>query len=289
MNLRRSLWQILAIAINGLLLIEVLIGSPCQAQSEKIVIARIDNEIEITKDQLELVMKQYQERVRRPFTTKEERLQLIQNLISRQLILRQDAMEVYRNDPEIKRRMRAYENSLIITEYIREHIGRRLNPTEEELTEYYKKNRTMFVAPPKVEARHILLRTRQDAAQVMQKLQRGDDFIKLAKDYSIDLPLAGEGGQMAKGPIAKGEAVAELDEVLFVLGEGEISDIVETKYGYHIVRVEKIIPPEAKPFEEVKDQIRTTLMRERENKAYNEMTARLKKDVVIEIFEDRIH
>jgi parvulin-like peptidyl-prolyl isomerase len=123
---------------------------------------------------------------------------------------------------------------------------------------------------------------------VMGKLRQGEDFVQLAHDYSIDLPLALKGGQMAAAPIKKGEALAEIDHVLFSLNEGEISDIVATEYGFHIIRVDKIIPPEIKSFEEVKEEIQKKLIWQKHNEAYNEMTAQLEQKAEIEIFEDRL-
>lgn len=284
-----GLFFCVVVSVIGLLLLDPLLRLTYSAGAEDIVVATVNKNIQITKAQLDRVSQEYQKRVRRPFTTKEEEIKLIQNLIRRQLILQQDVIKAFRNDPEIEKNVKLYEDSLVIAKYLEENVGRRMKPTEEDLKVYYEKDRHTFASPAKVEARHILLRTRQNAEEVMQKLRQGDDFLQLVQDYSIDLPLARTGGQMAKVPIAKGEALPELDKVLFTLNEGEISDIVETEYGYHIVRVDKIIPPSFKPFKEVKEHIKKTLTARRHNEAYNEMVSKLEKDADIQIFEDRLH
>ena len=283
------LFSCMVIFIIGFLLLDPALRLTYSAGAEDIVVATVNKNIQITKAQLDRVSHEYQKRVRRPFSTKEEKIKLIQNLIRRQLILQQDATKAFRNDPEIEKKIKLYEDSLVIEKYLEENVSRRMKSTEEDLKVYYQKNRHTFASPAKVEARHILLRTRQNAEEVMQKLRQGDDFLQLVKDYSIDLPLAHTGGQMAKVPIVKGEALPELDKVLFTLNEGEISDIVETEYGYHIVRVDKIIPPSFTPFKEIRKQIKKALIAQRHNEVYNEMVKKLEKDADIKIFEDRLH
>jgi peptidyl-prolyl cis-trans isomerase C len=277
------------IAISGLILVELMLDVPWCAASEQIIVATANDNVRITQEELDRVTKNYQRKSRKETTTKEEKIKLIQNLIRRQLILQQDETNAFRIDAKIKQKVKSYEDSLIISKYLSEKIGRHLNPTEQELKAYYRNNRHRFSAPAKVEARHVLLRTRREAEEIMKKLKQGEDFVQLAKDYSIDLPLAREGGQMARYPIPKGEALPELDEVLFMLAEGETSQILETEYGFHIVRIDKIIPPSFKPFEEVKEEIKKQLTRQLHNEAYEEMAAQLEKSADIVIFEDRIN
>jgi peptidyl-prolyl cis-trans isomerase C len=158
--------------------------------------------------------------------------------------------------------------------------------TEEEVKAYYAKNRDKVAQPPAVEASQILLRSREDAELVLKKLHDGGNFEELAKQYSIDLPMAFQGGKM--GTIEKGKTLAELDKELFLLAEGETSDIVETRFGFHILRVDKAIPAGFKPYEDVSSDIKQALMREKENKAFEEMVGKLEQKSDIKIFEDRL-
>jgi peptidyl-prolyl cis-trans isomerase C len=277
------------IAISMLILAEFIIDVPWSAASEQIIVATANSNVKITQEELDRVIKNYQQKSRKESTTKEEKIKLVHNLIRRQLILQQDETNAYRNDVLIKQQVKSYEDSLVIQKFLSEKIGRRLTPSEQELSDYYRKNRHMFASPAKVEARHILLRTRPEAEEIMQKLKQGEDFVQLAKDFSIDLPLAREGGQMAKYPIPKGEALPELDEVLFMLAEGEMSPIVDTEFGFHIIRIDTIFPPSFKSYEEVREDIKKQLTRQLHNEAYKEMAAQLEKSAEIVIFEDRIN
>ena len=276
------------IAISGFVLVELIINVPQSIASEESIIATAKNNIKITQKELDRAVKIYQQKARKPLATKEEKIKLLQNLICRSLILQQDQTNSYRNDFQIKQQVKSYEDSLVINKYLSEKIGSRLIPSEQQLKDYYQKNRSRFASPAKVEARHILLRTQPEAEEILQKLKQGEDFIQLAKDYSIDLPLAHEGGQMARYPIPKGEAVEQLDQALFMLAEGEISDIIETDFGFHIIRVDKIFPASFKSFEAAKNEIKKYLTQVLHNQAYEEMTSQLEKDADIIIYEDKI-
>jgi parvulin-like peptidyl-prolyl isomerase len=265
-----------------------VISSYGRTTEQEIVVAVVNKHIRITKQQLDAAVKTYQQRRQKNFTTQEEKVALVKNLIRRELILQQDVAAAYRNDPAISHRVQKYEDTLVIERYLREHIAQRMEVSEEELKNYYKRHRAEFGAPAKVEARHILLRSRKDAEMIMEKLNQGQDFVQLAHDYSIDLPLARKGGMMSALPIGQGEALDEIDRVLFSLKEGQISDIVETEYGFHIIRVDKIIQPEIKTFKEVKKEINNKILRQKHNEAYREMTSQLEKQAKIEIFEDRL-
>ena len=76
--------------------------------------------------------------------------------------------------------------------------------------------------------------------------------------------------------------------MLFVLKVGEISDIVETRYGFHILTVDEIITTQYRPFEEVKESIRKGLLQQKEAKAFDEMAANLEKNAKIKIFEENL-
>ena len=240
----------------------------------------------IFKSELDIVIEQYKKSVDKNEVTDEEVNKLLQGLIRRKLILALDSVDRFRNNPEIVNKVKAFEDQLIIQYFLQEHIGRSLTVSDEEVETYYRENLYRFTAPPSVKASHILLRNEKEAQVVQTKLENGGDFHELAAEYSIDLPMALEGGSM--GTIEKGKTLPQLEEALFAMDEGEYSDIIKTPYGFHILTVDEIITAQYKPLDEVKTGIRQELMRQKEAEAFNAMVERLEEKAQIQIYENKI-
>jgi len=281
-------------AVKAGILILILVGlvtmrdtvSISLASDQDNVIAVVNGE-QIYLAQLEPLIAEFKKQAKKKTQLREEeKLQLLKNLIRRNLILQQDFTQQARKSKEISERIKQYEDKLVLETYIKHHVGDFLTVSEEEAKLYYRNNLHQFASPAKVKASHILLRTEPEAKQVLEKLQAGESFTELAKQYSIDLPMAFEGGSM--GTIAKGKTLPQLEKALFVLDEGEFSDIVETQYGWHIMRVDEKITAPYIPYEKVKDRIKVILKREKEARAYDTMTQKLEKEADITIYENRL-
>ena len=123
----------------------------------------------------------------------------------------------------------------------------------------YNANPDRFKVAEQVQVRHILIASPDDAgrakaAQVLVDLQGGADFAALAKEYSADPGSAAKGGEL--GCFAKGAMVPEFEEAAFALKKkGELSGLVKTKFGYHILQLEARRPAGVRSFEEVRDDL----------------------------------
>ncbi|MCP4669038.1 MAG: hypothetical protein GY849_22095, partial [Deltaproteobacteria bacterium] len=118
--------------------------------------------------------------------------------------------------------------------------------TDQEIEDYYEVNRDGFLEPKQVRARHILFKVGQDATDekekraremaklVLEKAREGKDFAALAKEYS-EGPSSVKGGDL--GYFSQGKMDKSFEDVAFALKKGEISDLVRTRFGYHIIKV----------------------------------------------------
>lgn len=268
-----------------------LSNSACYAETGGAVLVEGKNNsgIQITQEQLSIVIKRYMKNTRKTAINKDEKINLLREMVRHQLLQKHDDVLALRADAEVQKEVQQYESNLILQKFMKDKIVNKIKVTEKDLKAYYQKNKPQYALPPTVEASHILLRTRADAEKVVGKLKEKVEFERLVAEYSIDLPLAlTEKGKMSLYPISKGEAVAELDRELFTHLEGEISDIIETEYGFHIVRIDKHHPVSYKPFNKVIKDIKKVVTKEKYEKAYKNITSELEKTAQIEFFEDRI-
>jgi peptidyl-prolyl cis-trans isomerase C len=274
--------RLFAISIVAVCVFFVTSRSCYPAGPEDLVLATVNN-VPIYRSELDRLAQEYKKKSRKQEVSYEEKKQLLKNLIGRCLLSQHDRVCAYRKDPVIAKKVKAFEDDLVIARFLEVEIGSRIEVSEDELKRHYQENRKRFFAPPKVKASHILLRTEDEAEEVLVKLRGGEEFERLAKAYSIDLPMALEGGSM--GIIEKGRTLPALESAVFALKKNEISDVVKTEFGYHIIRVDEIISGGVKSYEEVKDGIKAALMQEKESKALTELAAKLEAGASVNIFE----
>jgi peptidyl-prolyl cis-trans isomerase D len=141
--------------------------------------------------------------------------------------------------------------------------------SDAELKAQYQQNIQQYEVPNRVHAEHILLMTvgktdaeieeiHQKAEDVLKQAKKGTNFEELAKKYSEDPGSKDKGGDL--GWLMQGQTVPEFEKTAFGLEKGKISDLVKTQYGFHIIKVLDKETAHTKPFEEVKDSIRTPLL-----------------------------
>ena len=136
---------------------------------------------------------------------------------------------------------------------------------------YYAQNRARFEITDRIRASHILLMTdgeaeeelkesEAEAAEVLEKVRGGADFAGLARRYSEDPGTADKGGEL--GWVTRGQMVPDFEKQAFLLEPGQISDVIKTEYGFHIIKVHERQDAQIQSFEEVKEEIRAELVQE---------------------------
>ncbi|MDD4752955.1 MAG: peptidylprolyl isomerase, partial [Desulfitobacteriaceae bacterium] len=128
-------------------------------------------------------------------------------------------------------------------------LKQEVSVSEDEMKNYFEENKETFAQQEQVKVRHILVDSIDKAKEVKEKLAAGSDFAELAKEYSTDTSKDA-GGEL--GYIIKGQMVAEFEKASFSMNVGEISEPVETKYGYHIINVEDKKEAQAAKYEDHK-------------------------------------
>lgn len=162
---------------------------------------------------------------------------------------------------------------------------------EEDLRKFYEEHGDRYVAPDEAQVRHILVKpassSEADKAAAQSQLEtlrhrimEGEDFAGLAAAHSECPSGKQTGGSL--GWLKQGATLAEFDAVVFDMEVGEISEVVETPLGMHIIEKLDHAQGEPMPFEDVRDRIRDLLMHERKGHALSEYVAQLRKDAKVE-------
>ncbi len=133
--------------------------------------------------------------------------------------------------------------------------------TDEELQTYYDENKTQYETPEQVKASHILVENKAEAEELLAQIKGGADFAELAKEHSKDPGSAAQGGDL--GFFGKGQMVAPFEEAAFALEIGEVSDIVESTHGFHIIKLVEKKAATTATFEEKKEEIRETVFQQK--------------------------
>jgi peptidyl-prolyl cis-trans isomerase D len=148
-------------------------------------------------------------------------------------------------------------------------VRQNLQISDDQLKLQYQQNIQQYQVPNRVHVEHILLMTvgktdaevdeiKNKAEDVLKQAKKGGKFEDLAKKYSEDPGTKDKGGDL--GWLVQGQTVAEFEKAAFGLPKGQISDLVRTQYGFHIIRVMEKETARTKPFEEVKDSLRAPLL-----------------------------
>jgi len=152
--------------------------------------------------------------------------------------------------------------------------------SDKETESYYKNHREEFRRPVEIRARQMLFKTRAEAVKVLKLLKSGGDFASLARKYSQS-PDRENGG--ALGYFSAGQLPVEFDKVLFKLPVRQVSDPVESPYGFHLFLVERKRKAGLRPYAVVKDEIVAKLYQQKEEVAFHLWLENLKKTTVTKI------
>ncbi|MGO8931656.1 MAG: peptidylprolyl isomerase [Limisphaerales bacterium] len=178
----------------------------------------------------------------------------------------------------------------------------KVNITDEDARKYYDDNPARFEEPEKVRASHILLVTtdpktnteltedqkaakRKEMEGILKRARAGEDFAKLAQEYSEDPGSKDKGGEYT---FPRGQMVAEFEAAAFSLGTNQVSDIITTRFGYHIIKLSEKIPARKIEFTKAASDIKDGLTQQAVQKQFPDYMAKLKKEAGVEILDEKL-
>jgi peptidyl-prolyl cis-trans isomerase C len=185
------------------------------------------------------------------------------------------------------------QRGLAINQLIDTNVRQKITVTENESKKFYDNNPNMFKQPEQAKASHILIKVAPDAEEsiknqarkkietIQKKVRQGEDFGLLAKANS-EGPTAKRGGDL--GYFGRGQMVKPFEDAAFALKVGEVSKIVETRFGYHLIKLTDKKPARTIPYKEVQQSLEQHLKNEKEKAEIQGYIENLKKSATIERF-----
>jgi parvulin-like peptidyl-prolyl isomerase len=195
-------------------------------------------------------------------------------LITRELLLEKARRMKLDQDKAMGVRVEDFKDRLLLDAVLHELIGKKIEVTDEELTDYFNAHRDTLPVIEEARAGHILVKTEAEAKTLLNQLRRGAYFTALARTHSIDPGSKDKGGDL--GVVRKGRMRPEFEEAVFGLKPGRISEIVKTAYGYHIIRVQSRQTRKPLVVNDVRDEIRQAIVKDKETALFEGLVKTLK-------------
>jgi peptidyl-prolyl cis-trans isomerase C len=184
------------------------------------------------------------------------------------------------------------ERQMLRQQLVKKEILDKVTVSAGDVQTFYDKNKDKYVEEEQVRARHILIKVPPEASpaddtklkgkadDALKRAKQGEDFAVLATELSDD-SSKGNGGDLGFFP--RGRMVAPFEEVAFALQPGQMSEVVRTQFGYHIIKVEEHKTGRALPFDEAKPQVKEDLTQQQTYERYQQYMAGLRGKAKVEV------
>ena len=180
------------------------------------------------------------------------RQNVLRGIVSEKLLYKEALKAGYDKNPTVKKRMEDMQKQIIIQSYMESKAKDLV--TDAELKKAYDEKVKTTSGVEEVKARHILVKTEEEAKKISESLKKGEDFEKLARELSTDKGSGAQGGDL--GWFTKDKMVAEFADAAFALKKGGISAPVKSGFGWHVIKLEDRRTVKAATFEESKEELR---------------------------------
>lgn len=255
--------------------------SACGNKDRK-VLARINDEVitlEEFNNDIERLPKHYQDMI------VGQKKKFLDEIIKEELLYKEALKSNIDKDAETQELIAEARKKILVSSLIKSRVDNKAFLSEDDLREYYDQHSEEFMLPERWRASHIVVDTPEEAREIREKLNEGVSFEELAENRSKDA-TAKEGGDI--GYFSKGQLIPEFQNACFELKIGQISDVVETPFGYHVIKLTDKKNPEVQEFSSVKELIRKELERTQKRELLDELITDLRNDAKITINEELI-
>ncbi|MCE5312611.1 MAG: peptidylprolyl isomerase [Nitrospiraceae bacterium] len=240
------------------------------------------NDLTVSKADLDKELKKMPEEVKQAMMKNAQTYtKFLEDYASKEALGLEAKSKKIEEDPDFISKMDYMKKMTAIQLLLEKEIAKEIKISDKDIQDYYNKNKGQFAAPPTFKVSHIQVKTQAEADKVKDRLKKGEDFAKIAKEVSEDKESAKNGGEL--GMIEPGKLPAELDQVMTKMKKGEVSAPIKSKYGFHILKVNDVKQSAGLDINAIKEDLRNVLMQEKQQEIFNKYIADIRKKYKIEI------
>ena len=212
------------------------------------------------------------------------RQKFLDNLVDKALIVQKAESLGMEKDPEVARRLNQIKSSMLLGYYVKKEVLDKVNVTDKDVKDYFDKNKGDMGS---VRISHILVSSQKEAEDILAKIKAGGDFKAIAKQYSLDTKTKNAGGDLGW---VKWEQFgsAGLKDAAFKLKPGEVSGIVQSQFGYHIMKVTEKKPATDADFAAMKDSLKAQATEKKKEDAFEAIVKDLKSKAKVTTNEENL-
>ena len=204
--------------------------------------------------------------------TREGHREILDDLIEKRLYAKAARAEGLQNQPDVQRAIEQATNEILAHRYLDVRITNAA-VADTELRAYYDQHKNDLFLPAQVKARHIVVKTREEAQAVLKQIAGGADFAKVAEQVSLEASTRVKGGDL--GWVPRGVMTKPFEDAIFALAAGQISEPIETQYGVHVVKIDEVRQPALPAFELVREEIRARILQQRREQLKKQLASKI--------------
>ncbi|MBN2453379.1 MAG: peptidylprolyl isomerase [Candidatus Omnitrophica bacterium] len=213
------------------------------------------------------------------------KLRYLEEIIAEKLFYEEAVRDGLNNDKEIAEIIKEAKKKLVIAKLIKARIDDKVTVGEDEIRAFYEENKDKMRTPEMWRASHILVMNEAEAQEILQALKNGAKFDELASARSKDA-TASRGGDV--GYFKRGQLVPEFEKEALKLNTGDMSDVVHTKFGYHIIKLTDKKEAGIQAYEKAKPLIENELKKKKKATMFDDLVEALKKKYGVSVNEKAI-
>jgi peptidyl-prolyl cis-trans isomerase C len=248
-------------------------------------LAKVGN-VTITQADIEREIKNLPDFAQKIFEGSGGKERFLNELVKKELLYQEALKKGLDKNTEYLKKVEDFKKITLIGQLLEKEIESKAKVADQDVKDYYEKHKEDFAPVSQIRMSLILVKTEEEAKNILERLNKGEDFAKVAKKSSVDLNSAKNGGDL--GYLSRGQMTSELESVAVRLKTGKISEPIKTQSGYQIIKVTDKKLGSVVEFERVRNFILQQLSAEKQKEVFDSYIESLKKSYKVDINKEAI-